>query len=103
MARGRSYPLEFRRQMVELVGVGRSPEKLEREFGVSSQAIRNWVQRERERGEVGELEGWTQADRQEFAALRREVRQLREEREILVKAAAWFARGQDSKPGSSNT
>lgn len=44
MAKRRSYPLEFRQQMVELVRAGRTPEELAREFEPSAQTIRNWVQ-----------------------------------------------------------
>jgi transposase len=40
---GRPYPPEFRRQMVELVHAGRSPEELAREFEPMAQSIRNWV------------------------------------------------------------
>ena len=85
------YAPEFRRQMVELVQAGRSPEELAREFEPSAQTIRNWVAqtaRDAGRGDGG----LTTAEREELGRLRRENRQLRLEREILSKAAAWFAR-----------
>jgi len=86
-----AYPPEFRRRMVELVRAGREPEELAREFEPSAQAIRNWVrQAERDGGERSD--GLTTGEREELARLRRENRQLRQERDILAKAAAWFAR-----------
>ena len=85
------YAPEYRRQMVELVRVGRRPGELAREFGCSASAIRNWVrQAGRDEGRRGD--GLTSAEREELGRLRREVRRLREEREILAKATAWFAR-----------
>ena len=85
------YALEFRRQMVELVRAGRSPEELSREFEPTAQAIRNWVvQAERDEGRRGD--GPSTAEREELRRLRRENRRLREERDILAKATAWFAR-----------
>ena len=94
------YPAEFRRQMVELVRAGRTPEELAREFEPSSQAIRNWV-RQADRDEGRRADGMTTAEREELSRLRRENRQLKLEREILAKAAAWFARETDKKPSSS--
>ena len=85
------YAPEYRRQMVELVRAGRTPRELAREFGCSSQAIRNWV-RQADRDEGRREDGLTSVEREELRRLRRENRQLREEREILKKAAAWFAR-----------
>jgi transposase len=64
------YSPEFRQRIIELVRKGRTPEELARQFEPSAQAIR----------------------------LRREVRQLREERAILSKAAAWFARETNTIP-----
>ncbi len=92
-----AYPPEFRRQMVELVRSGRDPEELSREFEPSSQAIRNWVA-QADRDEGRREDGLTTIEREELRKLRRENRQLREEREILKKAAAWFARESESIP-----
>jgi transposase len=87
----RVYPTEFRAQLVELVRAGRTPEELSREFEPSAQTIRNWaVQAERDRG--ARTDGLTTAEQSELRKLRREVRQLKLERDILSKAAAWFAR-----------
>lgn len=91
------YPAEFRARMVELVRSGRSPEELAREFEPSSQAIRNWV-RQADLDEGRRADGLTTAERDELARLRRENRQLKTEREILSKAAAWFARETDVIP-----
>ena len=92
------YAPEYRRQMVELVRAGRTPRELAREFGCSSQAIRNWV-RQADRDEGRREDGLTSVEREELRRLRRENRQLREEREILKKAAAWFARETGTVPG----
>lgn len=91
------YTPEFRRQMIELVRSGRSPESLAKEFEPTAQAIRNWVaQAERDAGRRDD--GVTTEERDEINRLRREVRQLKLEREILSKAAAWFARETDVIP-----
>ena len=96
------YPPEFRRQMVELVRAGRCPEELSREFEPSAQSIRNWVvQADRDEGRRDD--GLTTEDRAELRRLRRENRQLRLEREILKKAAAWFARETGSLPENSSS
>jgi transposase len=96
------YPPEYRRQMVELVRSGRSPEELAREFEPSAQAIRNWV-RQAECDEGKRSDGLTTAEREELGRLKREVRTLREERAILAKAAAWFARETGKIPSGSSS
>ncbi len=91
------YTPEFRRQMIELVRSGRSPESLAKEFEPTAQAIRNWVaQAERDAGRRDD--GVTTEERDEINRLRREVRRLELERDILSKAAAWFARETDVIP-----
>ena len=85
------YSAEFRRKLVELVRAGRTPEQLARQFEPSAQAIRNWVA-QADRDEGKRSDGLTSAEREELNRLRRENRQLKLEREILSKAAAWFAR-----------
>ena len=91
------YTPEFRRQMIELVRSGRSPESLAKEFEPTAQAIRNWVaQAERDTGRRDD--GVTTKERDEINRLRRENRQLKLERDILSKAAAWFARETDVIP-----
>ena len=96
-----AYPLEFRGQMIELVRAGRSPEALGREFEPSAQAIRNWV-RQADRDAGRRADGLTTAERREMQRLRRENATLREEREILKKAAAWFARETGAVPSRSS-
>jgi transposase len=92
-----AYPPEFRRQMVELVRSGRTPEELSREFEPTAQSIMNWVkQAERDAGK--RVDGPTTAEREELARLRRENHRLRQERDILSKAAAWFARESKANP-----
>jgi transposase len=91
------YPPEFRQQMVELVRAGRSPEELGREFEPSGQTIRNWV-RQADLDEGRRSDGLTTEERNELRRLRRETRQLKLEREILEKAAAWFAQETGSVP-----
>ena len=91
------YPPEVRRQLVALVRSGRDPEDLAREFEPTAQSIRNWVaQAGRDAGQ--RHDGLTTDEREELRKLRREVKTLREEREILKKAAAWFARETGSIP-----
>src|SRR5262249_14760639 len=90
-------PPEFRRQMVDLVRAGRTPEELEREFEPTAQTIRNWVA-QAERDEGRRADGLTSAERQELQRLRRENRQLKVERDILSRAAAWFARETKTVP-----
>ena len=96
-SRATRYTPEFRRQMIELVRAGRSIAQLEKEFGVTDWSIRRWVKqaaRDSGRGDGG----LTTAEREELAALRRENRKLREERDILSKAAAWFANEKPATP-----
>ena len=97
-----AYPPEYRRRMVELVRAGRGPEELAREFEPSAQAIRNWVT-QADRDEGRRHDGLTSDDQVELGRLRRENRRLREEREILKKAAAWFARETGSVPPKSSS
>src|SRR5277367_64 len=78
----RGYPPEFRRQLVELVHAGRSPEELAREFEPTAQSIRNWLAQSERNAGRGDG-GVTTAEREELIRLRRENRQLRLEREIL--------------------
>lgn len=96
------YPAEFRRRMVELVRAGREPEELARQFEPSAQAIRNWVA-QAARDDGHRQDGLTTEERDELRRLRREVKTLREERDILKKAAAWFARETGSIPSKDSS
>ncbi len=91
------YPAEFRARMVELVRAGRTPEELSREFEPTAQSIWNWV-RQAERDQGVRQDGLTTDEKEELRRLRREIRVLREEKEILKKAAAWFAEETGSTP-----
>ena len=85
------YPLEFRREAVELLRrSGKSVPRLAAELGVSPQSLRNWA-RQIDVDE-GRAEGLSSDEREELRRLRRELRTVTEEREILKKAAAFFAK-----------
>ncbi len=91
------YALDFRNQILDLIRAGRTPEELAKEFEPTSETIRQWVaQAERDAGK--RQDGLTSAEKEELRKLRRENRRLREEREILAKAAAWFAQETHSVP-----
>ena len=97
----RPYPLEYRERMIELVRSGRSPESLAKEFEPTAQCIRNWI-RQADRDAGRREDGLTTDERSELQRLRRENATLREEREILKKAAAWFARETGSIPSKGS-
>ena len=97
------YPPEFREQIVALARAGRSPKELAEEFEPSLATIHTWLkQADLDAGLRND--GLTSEEREELRRLRRENKQLRIEREILKKAAAWFARESGSIPerGSSS-
>ena len=96
------YPPEFRRRMIELVRAGQSPEALGRKFEPTAQTIRNWV-RQADLDEGRREDGLKSEEREEIRRLRRENKILREEREILKKAAAWFAKETDATSSGSST
>ena len=102
MPRTRSpYPEEFRKQIVELVRSGRSPYELAKQFEPTALTIRKWV-KQADLDEGRRADGLTTDERNELTRLRREVKRLRLEREILAKAAAWFARETDAVPPKSS-
>jgi transposase len=90
------YSLEFRREAVRLLRTsGRSIPQLAAELGCSPQSLRNWSKQLDV--DEGKAEGLTSDDREELRRLRRENRILTEEREILRKAAAFFAKDSESR------
>ena len=94
------YTAQFRRQMVELHRAGRGIPELAREFGPTPWTIALWVkQAERDAGRGDG--GLSTTERAELTRLRRENKRLRMEREILAKAAAWFA--QETTPNAKNS
>jgi transposase len=99
------YSPEFRRQMVDLVQAGRDPADLAREFEPSAESIRAWVALAacKEGGREEKGEGLSAAERDELGRLRRENKQLRVERDILSRAAAWFARETGAVPSGSSS
>jgi transposase len=96
------YAPEFKRQMVDLVHSGRSPASLAKEFGPRAWTIALWVRQAKRDGGKGDG-GLTTPEREELSRLRRENRKLKEEREILSKAAAWFATESGTSKRSSGS
>ena len=97
MPQRRPYPAEYRQRIVELARAGRSPAELSKEFGPTAESINSWI-RQADRDEGRREDGLTSQEREELRRLRRENRQLKIEREILAKAAAWFARETETIP-----
>jgi transposase len=85
-----AYPPEFRREAIELLRQGRSARELSESLGVSEQTLRNWRRQDQiDRHERDD--GLTTDERDELARLRRENTRLRQERDLLKRAAAFFA------------
>ena len=85
-----AYPEQFRREAIELLRQGGTPGELAQSLGVSAQTLRKWRRQDqidrRERDD-----GVTSDERAELARLRRENQRLRQERDLLKRAAAFFA------------
>ena len=93
MGRPSKYPPEFQREAVELVGSGRSVSEVARSLGVKRGTLGHWVKAARDAdGGRARPAGLSEAERVELQRLRRENVELRADREILRKAAAYFAR-----------
>ncbi len=103
----RPYAAEFRQQMVELVATGRSPNELSKEFGCHATSILAWCRQAnvRSRPEQQSLANkspsshsdseLTLKERQELVELRKKLKRVEMERDILAKATAWFASNND--------
>jgi transposase len=102
MGKRKRYSRELQNELVRLVRAGRTPEELAREFEPSAPAIRKWV-KQTELDEGSRTDGLKTEEREELARLRRENARLREEREILSKAAAWFAQETEKKSKRSSS
>ncbi|MFN8185950.1 MAG: transposase [Gaiellales bacterium] len=94
MGRPAKYPPEFRREAVELVrSSGRPVVEVARSLGVTDSTLHNWLKADRDaRARAVDPDGLTESERQELARLRKENVDLKVDREILRKAAAYFAR-----------
>ena len=102
MGKRTRYSAELQEQLVRLVRGGRTPQELAREFEPTAQAIRNWV-KQAELDDGTRTDGLKTEEREELARLRRENARLKEEREILSKAAAWFAQETEKKSKRSSS
>jgi transposase len=90
------YPEEFKREAVELLRTsGRPLAQIARELGVSTESLRLW--RKQAEIDAGEREGLSSEEREELRRLRHENRVLRQERDLLVKAAAFFAKESETR------
>ena len=88
-----TYPPEFRREAIRLVRTSDEEHpipRIAREIGVCDGTLRNWVNQDKI--DSGQREGLTTEEKEELRRLRREVKTLRQEKVILRKAAAFFAR-----------
>lgn len=93
-----AYPAEFRARMVALVRAGRRPVELAREFEPTAQSILNWVAQADRDSAGGRQRALSPAEQRKLARLRRRLRQLEIERDILARAAAWLAREAEAVP-----
>ncbi len=98
------YAAAFRQQMVELVRAGRGISELAREFGCNASSIHAWLKA------AGGLDGsgatsidaaLSMNERQQLIELRRKLKQVQQERDILAKATAWFANKSEKTSMSS--
>lgn len=98
------YPAEFRQQMTELVRAARTPAELSRKFNVTAQSIINWVGQAAIGGGKPPpgKQGLTSTEREELVRLRRQLRLVHQERDILVKVTAWLAGRSDATSTKSS-
>ena len=85
------YPPEFRREAVAMVRSGRSVKEVSAALGVTEQSLRNWV-KQADLDQGRRSDGLTSEEREELRQLRRENARLKQERDFLKRAAAFFAR-----------
>ena len=97
MSRPRGYPPEFRAEAVRLYrDTDKTLRQVSSDLGISVESLRKWVRQAEIDG--GRRGGLTTEEREELRRLKREVKVLREEREILKKAAAFFASEDNLRP-----
>jgi transposase len=94
MGRASKFTPEFRRDAVELIrSSGRSIAEVARSLGINDGTLGNWVKVDREaRERAADPEALSESEREELRRLRKQVAELEMDREILRKAAAYFAR-----------
>ena len=102
MGRRKRYSMELQQELMRLVRAGRTPDDLAREYEPSAGAIRKWI-KQAELDEGTRTDGLTTSEREELGRLRRENARLKEDREILSKAAAWFAQETEKKSKRSSS
>lgn len=98
-----AYPAEFRQQMVELVALGKCPKQLSKEFGCHYTSIQTWCRAAGvpiRSSQANALAATSNAslsaiERQELLELRKKLKRVEMERDILAKATAWFANNKD--------
>lgn len=90
------YPPEFRREAVQLVRISEKPiAQVARDLGISNQTLHNWIKQADV--DAGKTEGLSTDERAELRELRKRVRTLEMEKEVLKKAAAFFARESEGR------
>ncbi|MCS3613449.1 transposase [Salinibacter ruber] len=99
------YPEEFRDRIVELARNGRTPAELAEEFEPTEQTIRNWL-KQTDRDDGNRSDGPTTEEKEEIRELRKKLRQVQQERDILANrcpfGTAWFAREMEDVPPKSS-
>ena len=98
-----AYPPEFRQQMVELVALGKCPKQLSKEFGCHYTSIQTWCRaagvpiRSNQANALAatSISSLSAIERQELLELRKKLKRVEMERDILAKATAWFANNKD--------
>ena len=99
-----AYPAEFRQQMVELVALGRCPKQLSKEFGCHYTSIQAWCRAAGVQYRSNQVTATVPVssraplnsnERQELMELRKKLKRVEMERDILAKATAWFANNKD--------
>lgn len=91
-----AYPERFRREAIELLRAGRTPRELSESLGVSQQTLRNW-RRQDQLDHHERDDGLTTDEREELRRLRRENARLTQERDLLKRAAAFFAKETETR------